>query len=173
MKMKKISKVATWFMVPLAALFLYAQFVHWIQRRYAPPPGITTVGEILEWTGRPWWVSRYTSPTVTYYEIGKKVSVWTEALTLASGAPSYTVDQNGRFIGWSRDSGDIHTPDVLKSRELKRDSIDVDEFIQLAKEMRPNQASDATSEPAPGAAFTTPNRSHSRVEETPIRSGNN
>ena len=156
--MKKISKVATWFMVPLAALYLYAQFIHWFQRRYVPPPGITTVGEVLEWTGRPWWVSRYTSPAATYYEIGKKVSVGTLVLTLASSAPSYTVDQNGRLIGWSPDSGDIHTPDALRSRELKRDSIDVDEFIQKAKEMTPNQASETTTEPAPGAAFTTPQR---------------
>ena len=156
--MKKITKVATWILVPLAALFLYANFVHWFQRRYAPPPGITTVGDVLEWTGRPWWVARYTSTTATYYEIGKKVPLWTLELTLASGAPSYTVDQNGRFIGWSPDSGDIHTPDALRSRELKRDSIDVDEFIQKAKEMAPNQATEATSEPAPGAVFTTPQR---------------
>ena len=154
--MKRITKIALWILVPLAALFLHAHFVHWFQRRYIPPPDITSVGEVLEWTGRPWWIARYASPTATYYEIGKKVPVRTLGLTLASGAPSYTVDQNGRFIGWSPDSGDVHTPDVLRSHELKRESIDVDEFIRKAKEMTPNQASEATSEPAPGAASSAP-----------------
>jgi hypothetical protein len=154
--MKKISKIALWTMLPLVALFLYGGFVHWFQGRYVPPPGITTVAEVLEWTGRPWWVAKYSSPTATYYEIGMKVPVWTLGLTLASGAPSYTVDHTGRFIGWSPDSGDLHTPDVLRSRELKRDSIDVDEFIRKSKEMTPNKASEATSEPAPSAASSSP-----------------
>ena len=154
--MKKITRIALWILVPLTALFLYAHFVNWFQKRYIPPPYITTVGEVLEWTGRPLWVARHTSPTATYYEIGKKVPVRTLGLTLASGAPSYTVDHTGRFIGWSPDSGDVHTPDVLRSGELKRDSIDVDDFIQKSKEMTPNQASEATSEPAPCATSSSP-----------------
>ncbi|MDD5707538.1 MAG: hypothetical protein PHR35_16570 [Kiritimatiellae bacterium] len=136
--MKKITRIALWILVPLAALFLYGHFVHWFQGRYVPPPGIRTVGEVLEWTGRPWWVVRYSAPTATYFEIGMKVPVRTLGLTLASGAPSYTVDHAGRFIGWSPDSGDVHTPPVLKSRELKRESIDVDDFIRNAKTMTPN-----------------------------------
>jgi hypothetical protein len=154
--MKTVTKVALWVLVPLATLFLYAHFVHRFQRRYIPPSGITTVGELLEWTGRPWWVVRYSSPTATYYEIGKKVPDRALVLTLASGAPSYTVDATGRFIGWSPDSGDVHTPYVLRSRDLTRESIDVDEFIRKTKAMTPNQALEATSEPAPRAGSSAP-----------------
>jgi hypothetical protein len=149
--MKMMRKVAIWIGALLAALVLFAHFVHWFQKRYIPPEGITNVAQVLEWSGRPWWVAKYSSPTATYYEIGKKVPVWTLTLTLASGAPSYTVDDKGKFIGWSPDSGDVHTPDVLRSPDLKRESMDVDDFLEKAKKMTPNQPSDATSEPAPGA----------------------
>jgi hypothetical protein len=143
--MKKITKVALWALVPLAGLFLYAHFVHGFQRRYAPPPGIREVGEVLDWTGRPWWVARYSSATETYYEIGMHVPVRTLGLTLASGPPSYTVDGTGRFIGWSPDSGDVHTPEVLRSHKLKRESLDVDEFIRNAREMTPDKVSQVTA----------------------------
>jgi hypothetical protein len=112
---------------------LYGQFVHWFQQRYVPPQGIKNISDLLEWTGRPWWVTRYSSPKVTYYEVGLKVPTGTLMMTLASGPPSYTVDENGQFIGWSPDSGDIHTPDVLKSPDLKKESIDVEEFLRRWK----------------------------------------
>ncbi len=60
-----------------------------------------------------------------------------------------TVDQGGRFIEWSPDSGDVHTANVLRSRDLKRCSIDVDEFIQKAKEMTRNHALDRSAKSAP------------------------
>jgi hypothetical protein len=131
--MKKRTKVALWILVPLATLFLHVQSVHWFQQRYVPPQGIKNISDLLEWTGRPWWVTRYSSPKVTYYEVRLKVPTGTLMMTLASGPPSYTVDENGQFIGWSPDSGDIHTPDVLKSPDLKKESIDVEEFLRRWK----------------------------------------
>jgi hypothetical protein len=119
--------------VATVTIFIYAHFVHWFQKRYIPPEGIKNVADVLERTGRPWWVVRCSSPTASYYELGMKVSALTLLVTLSSAAPSYTVDENGRLIGSSPDSGDVHTPDVLRSYDLKRESIDVDKFTQQWK----------------------------------------
>lgn len=129
--MTKTAKTILWALLLFAVLLIHVCIVLWYRRSNLPPPGTATVGQVLEWTGRPCWVARYTSPTATYYEIGKRVPAGILMLTLPSGAPSYTVDHNGRFVGWSPDSGDVHTPDVLRSDELKRESMDVDEFIKM------------------------------------------
>jgi hypothetical protein len=131
--MKKRTKVAMWILVPLSTLFLYDQFVYWYQQRYVPPQSIENVSDLLEWTGRPSWVKRYSSLKATYYEVGLNVSVKSLQMTLASGPPSYTIDENGQFIGWSPDSGDIFTPDVLRSPDLIIESINVDVFLRKWK----------------------------------------
>ena len=138
--MRIITKITIWIVVPLAGLSLYVHFVHSFQNRFVPPHYITTVSDVLSWTGRPEWVIKYSSATHTYYEIAKKEPVGAMALTLASGPPSYTVDETGRFIGWSSDSGENQSPDVLRSPDLKRERIPVDQFLEQSKTMTPNQA---------------------------------
>jgi hypothetical protein len=149
--MKKHSKLVMWVLVSIVTIFIYAHFVHWFQKRYIPPEDIKNVADVLEWTGRPWWVVRYSSPTATYYELGMKVPALTLLVILSSAAPSYTVDENGRFIGWSPDSGDVHTPDVLRSHDLKRESIDVDKFIQQWKKNTEPSGAANRRERAPAA----------------------
>jgi hypothetical protein len=56
--------------------------------------------------------------------IKNQVLTWSRDLT-----PSYTVDQTGRFIGWSPDSGAIAKPDQIHSENMAREKIDVDVFL--------------------------------------------
>lgn len=154
--MKKTKKIAIWILVPIAVMFLLSPIARWFQRRYVPPNNIATVTEVLEWTGRPEWIMKYSSATQTYYEIAKKVPVVVSLITASSGPPSYTVDTKGRFVGWSPDSGEFQTPGVVWTQDMKKEQIDVDRFLEQSKQMTPNKALEATSEPAPSAGSSPP-----------------
>lgn len=113
-----------------ALLALHVSLRVWLQMRHTPPDSVKEVHSLLEWMGKPWWVNRYSDGTAVYHELGMRVPVWILTVSLASGSPSYTVDGEGKFIGWSPDSGDIHRPEVIHRLRKSRTPVDVEEFLR-------------------------------------------
>ena len=101
------------------------------QQKYVPPDSVGDVYSLIDWMGEPWWVNRYSDGTSVYYELGRAEPAWVLALTLASSSPSYTVDETGRVVGWSSDSGDVKSPDVIHELSSSRESVPVDEFMAI------------------------------------------
>jgi len=46
---------------------------------------------------------------------------------LPSGPAAYTFDAKGKFIGWTKDSGDIFEPSVVYSPTAKSEDLSVEE----------------------------------------------
>ena len=139
-------KVSVWFTVFIVIAGLCAGIARYARQCNVPPPNIATSRDLIKWIGRPMWVMKYSGTNVTFYEIGRQQSVLVLALTFASGPPSYTVDQEGRFIGWSPDSGEICSPIEIRSKNLKRERVDVDAFLVRAFEVA---LKEQTSPPPP------------------------
>lgn len=104
------------------------------QQKYAPPDSVSDVSSLIDWMGEPRWISRYSDGASVYYELGKDESAWVIALTLASSSPSYTVDETGQLVGWSPDSGDVKSPEVLRELSSSRESMPVEVFMALFEE---------------------------------------
>jgi hypothetical protein len=121
--------------MPIAVISILRPIAHWVERKYVPPQNIVTVADVIKWTGRPEWIMKYSSETQTYYEIARKEHVTVALLRAASGPPSYTVDAKGRFVGWTPDSGEIRTPEIVWTPDMKKEDIDVDQFLEQAKKM--------------------------------------
>jgi hypothetical protein len=101
------------------------------QRRYIPPESSNDVPSLIEWMGKPQWVNQYSDGSVYYYELGRQESAWILGLMLSSGGPSYTVDGEGKLIGWSSDSGDCKSPEQIARLASSREGIPVDDFLTL------------------------------------------
>jgi len=76
--------------------------------------------------------------------------------TASSGPPSYTVDAEGKFVGWTRDSGEFQTPGVVWTHDMKKEPMDVERFLERAKIRTPNKALEAISEPVPSVVSSAP-----------------
>jgi hypothetical protein len=118
-----------WSAIGIALLVGCVVFKLNYQKRYVPPENVTEVAALLSWMGEPWWVNRYSDGSKQYYEIGKKEPVWILMATLSSSSPSYTIDEDGRLIGWSPDSGDIRRPELIRELSDSRLEVPVDEFL--------------------------------------------
>lgn len=80
-----------------------------------PPFYIDTIGEFVDWHPNPGNVSKIEVRGVTYYSV-----LGNRARLLWSGPSEYLFDARGNFVGWSRDSGDYHYPEVIYSGYAKR-----------------------------------------------------
>ena len=127
--MKKSRRIAILIGTVLIFMIVYPYFVKLLRRRDVPPAYIMTDVDLIKWMGRPAWIIKYSSTNEFYYEIGKSELLLLSMFTASSGSPSYTVDQTGRFIGWSPDSGAIAKPDQIHSENMAREKIDVDVFL--------------------------------------------
>jgi hypothetical protein len=135
----------------LLAVTIWRYGVDWVRAGYVPPAEGLSVQELVAWMGRPWWVTHFKTGSGSYYTLGRCVSPALLLATLSSGAPSYTVNEAGRLVGWSRDSGDIREPAFLFFGDVTRETIPVDDFM-AAWGLSPNEAGHSDECQRPGAA---------------------
>lgn len=128
--MNRTNRIGLCIGVSFILLLASPEFVKRLRHRDIPPSTIETDIDLVKWIGRPGWVMKYSSTNEIYYEIGRDTSVILLIITGSSGSPSYTVDQTGRFIGWSPDSGEIAKPDQIHSKNMIRERVDVDVFLR-------------------------------------------
>ena len=128
--MKRTHRIALIVGTGLIFMIAYPELVKRLRQRDAPPSYVVTDVDLIKWMGRPEWVMKYSSTNEFYYEIGRDEPLILSLFTASSGPPSYTVDQTGRFIGWSPDSGEIKKPDQIYSNKLIRERVDVDSYIR-------------------------------------------
>jgi len=142
--MKRSNRIGLCICAGLIFLFTSPKLVKRLRHRDVPPSNIMTDIDIIKWIGQPGWVMRYSSPNEIYYEIGRDTSAILLIITGSSGSPSYTVDQTGRFIGWSPDSGEVAKPDQIHAENLIRERIDVDEFLRIVQSRKTGDISRQT-----------------------------
>lgn len=131
--MRRAYRISLFLCAVLIFLFAAPELRKRLRHRDVPPSNIMTDVDLIKWMGRPVWVMKYSSANEIYYEIGRDTSGILLIITASSGPPSYTVDQTGRFIGWSPDSGEVAKPDQIHAENLIRDRMDVDEFLRTVK----------------------------------------
>ena len=86
------------------------------------------VSSCLTWLKQPIGAYRVTTDKAVYYQITGPAGRY-----LPSGTSAYSFDVNGKFIGWTSDEGDIHTPEQVFIKGSESEKISLDELKQIFK----------------------------------------
>jgi hypothetical protein len=135
--MKAVWKVIKYALLGVTLLFLLLlaslipDYVYYMPRA-RPPPSATNLEAFFEWMPGPKWADRVTVSNRVYYEFFGPAGRWK-----ASGPSAYTFDENGLFVGWTKDCGDFFTPEIVYSPGAKREQISVDEVRALIRTNAP------------------------------------
>ena len=127
--MTNISKVkiglagALLFLVSL--IFIFDHIPYW---RAKPPSSVTNVRSFFDWMPEPRGALRITVENKRYYQMTGPAG-----RVLASGPSAYTFDEQGQFIGWTPDMGDIHFPEMAFSPKARQEMISLDEMRMMMK----------------------------------------
>jgi hypothetical protein len=114
--------------IPLLFLFSCVTLDQIPHSRATPPKSVTNISTCLAWLKNPMGAYRVTTAKSVYYLITGPAGC-----CLPSGTSAYAFDSAGKFIGWTPDDGDIHTPVEVFAPDSKDEKISIDELKKIFK----------------------------------------
>jgi len=91
-----------------------------------PPSSVVDFNSFFAWRADSKWAWRITVSNEIYYQLPGPAG-----RLFASGPAAYAFDSNGRYIGWTSDSGDFFQPAAVYAPGAKRERITIDEVRKL------------------------------------------
>lgn len=118
--LKSLVIIVTLLIVPLIIMF---EVDSKMAAQVRPPKLVQDVASCLGWLNEPKFAFKITANGAVYYQI-----MGEHGRTLASGPAGYAFDSNGKYIGWSVDTGDYYSPDELYVNGATRVPISIEEL---------------------------------------------